>query len=247
MKDYSIGIVGFGSYATSDFFRRVIDAFPAEKEWDRPRVVIDNYCTMPSRVRAILFNENVDILIRQMSEATETLLGANVDRIIYDCNTAHFFVPEVLERVPKADGKVLNIIDELGSYIHEKAQKMSWSPSAGLMASEGVIETKIYHNYFQKYGITIDAPGKEQYNELRNFIEAVKQDNINEDVLNRFAEFINDFKDDIVILGCTELPVLYDCLVKNGFAIQKTVLDPLQVALNILIEEYNEAPDVEWS
>lgn len=44
----TIGIVGgMGSYATLDFFRRILDASPAEKEWDRPRAVIDNHCTMP--------------------------------------------------------------------------------------------------------------------------------------------------------------------------------------------------------
>lgn len=54
----TIGIVGgMGSYATLDFFRRLLNAFPAEREWDRPRIVIDNRCTMPSRVHAILYNE----------------------------------------------------------------------------------------------------------------------------------------------------------------------------------------------
>lgn len=58
MEDYVIGIIGgMGSYATIDFFRRLVDAFPAEKEWERPRIIVDNYCTMPSRVRAILYNE----------------------------------------------------------------------------------------------------------------------------------------------------------------------------------------------
>lgn len=53
-----IGILGgMGSYATVEIFRRVIDAFPAEKEWDRPRILIDNNCIMPSRVRAILYEE----------------------------------------------------------------------------------------------------------------------------------------------------------------------------------------------
>lgn len=38
-----IGLVGgMGSIATVDYFRRLIDAFPAQKEWDRPRIIIDN-------------------------------------------------------------------------------------------------------------------------------------------------------------------------------------------------------------
>ena len=46
-----IGILGgMGSYATLHFFEAILNAFPAEKEWDRPRVLIDNRCTMPSRV-----------------------------------------------------------------------------------------------------------------------------------------------------------------------------------------------------
>ena len=38
-----IGIMGgFGSYATLNFFEQVLDSFPAEKEWERPRILIDN-------------------------------------------------------------------------------------------------------------------------------------------------------------------------------------------------------------
>ena len=62
MYQEAIGIIGVGSVSTLDFFRRIVEAFPGEKEWDRPRIFIDNDCTMPSRDRAVLFNENVDKL-----------------------------------------------------------------------------------------------------------------------------------------------------------------------------------------
>ena len=85
----TIGILGgMGSYATADFFKRLIDAFPAEKEWDRPRILIDNNCVMPSRVRAILYNEKVDELILQMSQSVIRLwarLISFVDIIIIVC------------------------------------------------------------------------------------------------------------------------------------------------------------------
>lgn len=71
----TIGVLGgMGSYATCDIFRRLLDAFPAEKEWERPRILIDNNCTMPSRVRAILYGEHEGRLIQEMSESVESLV-----------------------------------------------------------------------------------------------------------------------------------------------------------------------------
>ena len=79
----TIGILGgMGSYATCGIFRRLLDAFPAEKEWERPRILIDNNCTMPSRVRAILYGENEERLIREMSESVDSLIRAGADKII---------------------------------------------------------------------------------------------------------------------------------------------------------------------
>ena len=57
-KDFVIGILGgMGTYATIYLFQEYVELFPAEKEWERPRIIIDNNCTMPSRVRAVLYNE----------------------------------------------------------------------------------------------------------------------------------------------------------------------------------------------
>ena len=62
--EFVIGVLGgMGTYATINLFKQYAKVFPAEKEWDRPRIIIDNRCTMPSRVRAFLYNENVDELI----------------------------------------------------------------------------------------------------------------------------------------------------------------------------------------
>ena len=108
----AVGIVGgMGSYATVDFFRRIVDAFPATKEWDRPRILIDNYCTMPSRVRAILYNERKDELIADLSSSVRNLLRAGAERIIFACNTSHVFIPEIVRNVPECSGKIIHIIE----------------------------------------------------------------------------------------------------------------------------------------
>ena len=75
MKDLVIGVLGgMGTYATINLFKQYAEVFPAEKEWDRPRIIIDNRCTMPSRVRAFLYHENVEQLVNALSDSIEGLL-----------------------------------------------------------------------------------------------------------------------------------------------------------------------------
>ena len=69
-KDLVIGVLGgMGTYATIHLFQQYAEVFNAEKEWDRPRIIIDNRCTMPSRVRAFLYNEKENELVEEMVDS----------------------------------------------------------------------------------------------------------------------------------------------------------------------------------
>ena len=73
--DFVIGVLGgMGTYATIQLFKQYAEVFPAEKEWDRPRIVIDNRCTMPSRVLAYLKHIKEDELVEQMSDSMRHLI-----------------------------------------------------------------------------------------------------------------------------------------------------------------------------
>ena len=96
MDEFTIGVLGgMGTYATINMFKQYADVFKAEKEWERPRIIIDNRCTMPSRVRAFLYKENVDELISEMFESMQYLMDAGATRIILACNTSHFFATNI--------------------------------------------------------------------------------------------------------------------------------------------------------
>ena len=42
MKNFNIGVLGgMGTYATIHLFKQYAEVFPAEKEWERPRIIID--------------------------------------------------------------------------------------------------------------------------------------------------------------------------------------------------------------
>lgn len=233
MKDLVIGVLGgMGTYATINLFKQYAEVFPAEKEWERPRIIIDNRCTMPSRVRAFLYHENIDKLVDEMSDSIEGLLKiGGAARIILACNTSHLFLPKIYERIPEARNAIANIIDSCVNQIENDNEKLVY-----LLASEGTIESQVYQDALAKKKIGCIVPAKEQYALLRECIEAVKQDKYSSEIGRTFKQLVCANKCPVV-LGCTELPILYE---KYKDDIDATVYDPLLITLKKLKEEYDD-------
>lgn len=231
-KDFVIGVLGgMGTYATIHLFQQYAEIFSAEKEWDRPRIIIDNRCTMPSRVRAFLYNENVDQLVNEMSESLQYLSDAGANRILLACNTSHLFLPKIYEKVPELKESVLHIIQTCVDKIDSDGLKKVF-----LLGSEGTIESGIYQEALQSRGVDCICPKLEEYSMLRNCIEAVKQNKYTESAENDFISLINRYES--CILGCTELPILYEKYIDKVNC--KKVYDPLLLGLIKLKEEYDE-------
>lgn len=230
MKNFTIGVLGgMGTYATIHLFQQYADVFPAEKEWDRPRIVIDNRCTMPSRVRAFLYNEKVDQLVDEMADSMQHLVDAGCDRIILACNTSHLFLPKIYQKVPELENRVIHIINNCVEQIKKDGIKEIY-----LLGSEGTIDSKIYQNALEKEGIKCIVPVPEEYSSLRECIEAVKQNKYTEDVKKIFLDLVNRY--DSCILGCTELPILFEMYEKD---VKSKTYDPLLLGLKKLKEEYD--------
>lgn len=225
--EYVLGVLGgMGTYATIHLFQQYAEMFPAEKEWDRPRIIIDNNCTMPSRVRAVLYNENWDELVARMAESIRILIEAGATQIILGCNTSHVFLEDVYKTIPEARAKVINIIDACVSELKEKRIKTVY-----LLATEGTIISGEYNKKLDMAGIRCDSPLEEEFSKLRLCIEAVKQNKYDNEVKNVFLDFIS--RGEACVLGCTELPILYDHYERDVLEIakEKPVLDPLYLAL----------------
>ena len=227
----TIGVLGgMGTYATINLFNEYAKVFKAEKEWDRPRIIIDNRCTMPSRVMAYLYNEKVDELINEMTESLNNLSKSGANRIILACMTSHLFLPKIYEKSPDLKDKILNLIENCAKRINDDRIKQVY-----LLGSEGTIDSKIFQNELEKYGIICNTPTKDDYQILRDVIEAVKQNKYTNEIKEKFLSLVN--RSDYVILGCTELPILYTKYV-DGITIKKAY-DPLKLALEELKKEYN--------
>ena len=223
-----IGVVGgFGSYATLNFFNRLLESFPAEKEWDRPRILIDNYCTLPSRVRGILYHENEEEIINCLASSIKNLINAGATRIIITCNTAHYYLNDVYDILPESEKYVINIIEELAIQLNKNNIR-----EISLMASEGTILSKIYQKTFENYNIKINVPNEEEFFKIRNLIEIVKQNKeVNKKVKGNFINLLKEQKNDSIILGCTEFPILYQYVKEDIEKENITIYDPLESSI----------------
>ena len=230
MKNFNIGILGgMGTYATIHLFKQYAEVFPAEKEWERPRIIIDNRCTMPSRVRAFLYNENVDKLVDEMADSMQHLVDAGCNKIILACNTSHLFLPQIYDKVPELENRVVHIIYTCVNKIKDDGIKEVY-----LLGSEGTIESKIYQNALKEENIKCIIPERQEYGLLRKCIEAVKQNKYSDEIRDIFLELVS--RSDACILGCTELPILYEMYGKD---IDKKIYDPLLLGVQKLKEEYD--------
>lgn len=233
MKDFTIGVLGgMGTFATIHFFQQYADVFPAEKEWDRPRIIIDNRCTMPSRVRAFLYHENVDELVAEMVDSMQNLLHSGCNKVILACNTSHLFLPQIYKNVPELESKVVHIVHNCVKRIKDDGIKEIY-----LLGSEGTIDSRIYQDALEEEYIKCFVPAPEEYSLLRKCIEAVKQNKYTEDVKTIFIDLVG--RHSACILGCTELPILYE-MYKSNIGTYN-IYDPLLLGIQKLKEEYDDA------
>lgn len=134
-------------------------------------------------------------------------------------------MPKIFERIPEAKKAVVNIIDSCVDQIANDNIKQIY-----LLGSEGTIESEVYQKALAQKGIKCQVPEKEQYVLLRECIEAVKQNKYTDEVESIFEKLVGEYEMP-VILGCTELPILYEKYRNN---IEGAVYDPLQIALRLL-------------
>ena len=199
-----VGIIGgFGAYATLDFYGRSLDSFAVESERDYPNMIIDNVFSMPSRTRVLLTGGGHGEIVESILESMRKMLEYNVDCIVMVCGTAHYFLPYVYEKLPEAKDKVINILEATGNYLATNN-----IDKALILAAEGTLKQKLYSKSLAKYNIACIEPEEQYWEEIRYFIECVKQNKYDKELKDRFLHFLSRYDVGNIILGCTEFPVL---------------------------------------
>lgn len=226
MKE-SIGIIGgFGAYATLDFYRRLIESFDVKSERDLPHIIIDCNFTMPSRTRALLYGDDYEKIVDEISKSVDIMINQGVSHIVLVCGTAHAFLPDVYRKVPEARKRVVHIIECLNRELRKQNVD-----NVLLIAAEGTLKQRVYENELKNCHCI--SPKENEYSQIREFIESVKQHKMTEETIFNFKRFVQKFDASDIVLGCTEFPVLLEfCLGKfpDMFS-EYRFWDPLEVTI----------------
>lgn len=233
MYNNKLGIIGgFGAYATLGFYKKILEEFATDCERNYPHIIMDNDFTMPSRTRALLYNEEYDTVVNMISNSLKILCDLNVDYIVLVCGTAHAFLDDAYKIVPQARKKVVNMISTLNDYFASN----NHSEDVLVIAAEGTLKQNVYGKGLSNCKMVI-SPEEDQYSTIRYFIEAVKTNKVDKEVYDNFISFLKKYPTKNIILGCTEFPVLIDEIIKydkDNVLSKYNFIDPLHLLIKEL-------------
>ncbi|QQY79983.1 aspartate racemase [Keratinibaculum paraultunense] len=221
-----LGILGgMGPLATCEFFKKIIELTPAEKDQDHLHIIIDNNTNIPDRTEYIL-GKGKDPRIELIRSAIR-LESMGVDYIAIPCNTAHYFYDDIVKYTKV---KILNMIYETVNFL--KANN-SGNKDYLLLATEGTYQAKIYDKAFNSSGLNILTPNDKDKKIIMKWIYGIKSSNFNV-TLKEFESLINKYmtnKEIPIIVGCTELSFLFEKIKTS-----KQYFDPLTILAKCCID-----------
>ncbi|SEG36117.1 cysteate racemase [Sphingobacterium lactis] len=242
-----IGIVGgVGPLAGVDIVKKIIEETNARRDQDHLPVLLSSQShRIADRTEYLLGKvmENPGVAIaeiaRELEQAGATVLGV-------PCNTAH--APRIFDVIKEqlhasgSNAKLLNMIEETANFISEHYPQAS----VGVLSTIGTRNTGQYKNVLERYGLTCVEPN----DALQEKIHAAIYDETygikaySSPVTNRahdeLVAAIQELKGQgaqVIILGCTELPLALR--EKSYYGLP--VVDPNRILARALIA--NIAPE----
>lgn len=200
----TIGIIGgMGPLATIDLYEKITFNTKAEKDQDHIHIIIDSYPQIEDRTAYILHGGKnpKDKLI----ESAKRLENAGADALIMPCNTAHFFAKDIEKEVSIP---LIHIVKSTAEAIKNKYPKAN---KIGLIATTGTLKSGVYANILKDYGYHIIKLDERLENDIMDCIyKGVKAGKTEEYValFQKCVDKITDMGADVLIAGCTEIPIL---------------------------------------
>lgn len=141
------------------------------------------------------------------------LQNMGASHVVYACNTAHYFVPEVIRACSQRSVLHVPIVDLIDAAVEVAAD--AGLRSVGLLATTGTLEAALYQEALRKKKIEVLLPSTGEQERLvmeaiygERGIKAGTTTGIARQLVHEAARRLVDRGAEGIILGCTELPLV---------------------------------------
>lgn len=215
-----VGVLGgLGPAATAVFLDLLVRLTDAPTDQDHLDAIVLQHSSTPDRTASILDPAAPDpgpVLARDAGR----LAALGVELLVLPCNTAHHFADriEAASNVP-----LISIVSETA----RTAVARTRAP-IGVFATEGNMTAGIYQHAIEAAGGSILVPGPDLQSDVNTLIyDQVKAGQpVDLALFERCIQEMHRLGAEIVVLGCTELSVIYD---RYGFTGRADLVDSLDV------------------
>jgi aspartate racemase len=228
-RPFKIGIVGgVGPAATVDFLDKIVRNTPARRDQEHIKVVVEQNPQIPDRTAHLLKGETDPTIA--LYAACKRLEADGASIVTLPCNTAHAFVGRIQ---PFLSIPIVNMLQETAKAIR---QNRDGCAKVGLLATSGTIESRVYHDAIIPAGFELIVPDAENQERVMNAIygprgakAGLTRGECYDDLLAALISLARRGAE-VIILGCTELPLLLaqnDAFPVDGKTV--AVLDPTDI------------------
>ena len=205
MSKKVIGILGgMGPLATADLFQKITLHTAAVCDQEHPRVCIDSNTNIADRTAALLHGGADPV--PEMVKSAKRLESIGADFLIMPCNTAHNYYEQIGAAV---DIPMLHMIA-----LTRDALRARGVGCAGLLATDGTVQTGIYQRTFADSGVELLTPesADDQAAVMDLIYNGVKTGDLLHDTaaFRAACEHLLARGAEVLVLGCTELPVAFE-------------------------------------
>lgn len=237
-QTFKLGIVGgIGPAATVDFMSKIIRNTNARRDQDHLRLVVEHDPNIPDRTAYLLGGgeDPTDALY----DACRRLEANDATVIALPCNTAHAYIARIQ---PRLSIPIVNMLSETAAHIERNWCRLG-RPTVGLLATSGTIASAVYHNAVAERSLELIVPDAEHQQYVMSAIygeRGVKAGYVEGEcktALLRAIWHLARRGATVIILGCTELPLILE---KNpAFRIDEhtvALLDPTDILARRCVE-----------
>lgn len=227
-----IGIFGgMGPEATADMYRTIIEITPAATDQEHIPVLIFSNPKVPDRTASIAGGgEKIKPYLKY---SVRKLEQAGASFIIIPCNTVHYYYDYMQESV---DIPVINMIRETAAEVSERYPGIK---KIGLLATTGTIKSGLYNRELEAAGYEVLVPDDSvEVNCVMKAVYGIKsktEPRVSEDLLAFAGQHLADRGAEVIVLGCTEIPLAY-----NPERVDRPVVNATLVLAQRAVEMYRE-------